>query len=134
MPPPPSHPYKVSCADFVPYLAAIADPFARFADIHLHASTKFAASDVEDALVSSGLAACVPVLFFKEDFALEDRPTFKAACPLDDYALQHLDMVEAHLVQEIARRSESFYEARVGRGSGGQLGWARVMSVGFFFI
>uniref|UniRef100_J3LW17 Vacuolar protein sorting-associated protein 54 C-terminal domain-containing protein n=1 Tax=Oryza brachyantha TaxID=4533 RepID=J3LW17_ORYBR len=70
--------------------------------------------------MSSGLAAClreVPALFFKEDFALEDGPTFEAACPLGDDALQerlgqHLDVVEAHLVREIARRSESFYEAQ----------------------
>uniref|UniRef100_A0A0D3FT24 Vacuolar protein sorting-associated protein 54 C-terminal domain-containing protein n=1 Tax=Oryza barthii TaxID=65489 RepID=A0A0D3FT24_9ORYZ len=69
---------------------------------------------------ASGLAAClreVPALFFKEDFALEDGATFKAACPLGDAALQerlgqHLDVVEAHLVREIARRSESFYEAQ----------------------
>lgn len=59
----------------------------------------------------------MPALFFKEDFALEDGPTFQAACPLDDDALQerlgqHLDVVEAHLVREIALRSESFYEAQ----------------------
>ncbi|ONM18830.1 Vacuolar protein sorting-associated protein 54 chloroplastic [Zea mays] len=78
-------------------------------------------SDAEGApAVSSGLAAClreVPALFFKEDFALEDGPTFQVACPLDDEALQerlgqHLDVVEAHLVREIALRSESFYEAQ----------------------
>ncbi|KAL6841037.1 hypothetical protein ACP4OV_029006 [Aristida adscensionis] len=69
---------------------------------------------------SSGLAAClreVPALFFKEDFALEDGPTFSAACPLADDSLQerlgqHLDAVEAHLVREIALRSESFYEVQ----------------------
>lgn len=71
-------------------------------------------------MVSSGLAAClreVPALFFKEDFALEEGATFESACPLGDDNLQerlgqHLDVVEAHLVREIARRSESFYEAQ----------------------
>ncbi|XP_066346706.1 vacuolar protein sorting-associated protein 54, chloroplastic-like [Miscanthus floridulus] len=121
-PPPPSHPCEVTRADFAPYLAAVSDPFARFADIRLHASAELAASsDAEGApAASSGLAAClreVPALFFKEDFALEDGPTFQAACPLDDDALQerlgqHLDVVEAHLVREIALRSESFYEAQ----------------------
>ncbi|XP_040379050.1 vacuolar protein sorting-associated protein 54, chloroplastic [Oryza brachyantha] len=119
-PPPPSHPCEVSRADFAPYLAAVADPFARFADIRLHASAELAASEDGGAPASSGLAAClreVPALFFKEDFALEDGPTFEAACPLGDDALQerlgqHLDVVEAHLVREIARRSESFYEAQ----------------------
>ncbi|KAJ1270328.1 hypothetical protein BS78_06G045400 [Paspalum vaginatum] len=119
---PPSHPCEVTRADFAPYLAAVSDPFARFADIRLHATAELAASsDAEGApAASSGLAAClreVPALFFKEDFALEDGPTFQAACPLDDDALQerlgqHLDVVEAHLVREIALRSESFYEAQ----------------------
>jgi vacuolar protein sorting-associated protein 54 len=121
-PPPPSHPCEITRADFAPYLAAVSDPFARFADIRLHAHAELAASsDAEGApAASSGLAAClreVPALFFKEDFALEDGPTFQAACPLDDDALQerlgqHLDVVEAHLVREIALRSESFYEAQ----------------------
>ncbi|XP_034601728.1 vacuolar protein sorting-associated protein 54, chloroplastic isoform X3 [Setaria viridis] len=121
-PTPPSHPCEVTRADFAPYLAAVSDPYARFADIRLHATAELAASsDAEGApAASSGLAAClreVPALFFKEDFALEDGPTFQAACPLDDDGLQerlgqHLDVVEAHLVREIALRSESFYEAQ----------------------
>uniref|UniRef100_A0A0E0KN79 Vacuolar protein sorting-associated protein 54 C-terminal domain-containing protein n=1 Tax=Oryza punctata TaxID=4537 RepID=A0A0E0KN79_ORYPU len=121
-PPPPSHPCDVSRADFAPYLAAVADPFARFADIRLHASAEELAESQDGAAApaGSGLAAClreVPALFFKEDFALEDGATFKAACPLGDDALQerlgqHLDVVEARLVREIARRSQSFYEAQ----------------------
>ncbi|KAK3145254.1 hypothetical protein QOZ80_4AG0326290 [Eleusine coracana subsp. coracana] len=121
-PPPPSHPCDVTRADFAPYLAAVSEPFARFADIRLHANAELAASSSEDGgpAASSGLAAClreVPALFFKEDFALEDGPTFRAACPLDDGVLQerlgqHLDVVEQHLVREIALRSESFYEAQ----------------------
>jgi vacuolar protein sorting-associated protein 54 len=120
---PPSHPCDVTRADFAPYLAAVSEPFARFADIRLHANAELAASSSEEGTrvaSSSGLAAClreVPALFFKEDFALEDGPTFRAACPLDDGALQerlgqHLDVVEQHLVREIALRSESFYEAQ----------------------
>ncbi|CAL5018233.1 unnamed protein product [Urochloa decumbens] len=121
-PTPPSHPCEVTRADFTPYLAAVSDPYARFADIRLHATAELAASsDAEGAPAApSGLAAClreVPALFFKEDFALEDGPTFQAACPLNDDGLQerlgqHLDVVEAHLVREIALRSESFYEAQ----------------------
>ncbi|KAL6841038.1 hypothetical protein ACP4OV_029007 [Aristida adscensionis] len=121
-PPPPARPCDVTRADFAPYLAAVSDPFARFADIRLHATAELAASDDAAAASSSssGLAAClreVPALFFKEDFALEDGPTFSAACPLGDDSLQerlgqHLDVVEAHLVREIALRSESFYEAQ----------------------
>ncbi|KAG8064044.1 hypothetical protein GUJ93_ZPchr0004g39744 [Zizania palustris] len=42
--PPPSHPGEVSRANFAPYLAAVADPFARFTD--------------GGAPASSGLAAC----------------------------------------------------------------------------
>ncbi|XP_062185218.1 vacuolar protein sorting-associated protein 54, chloroplastic-like [Phragmites australis] len=121
-PPPPAHPCEVTRADFAPYIAAVSDPFARFADIRLHAKAELAASSSEDgsAPAASGLAAClreVPALFFKEDFALEDGPTFSAACPLHDDGLQerlgqHLDVVEAHLVREIALRSDSFYEAQ----------------------
>ncbi|KAG8043135.1 hypothetical protein GUJ93_ZPchr0586g11349 [Zizania palustris] len=43
--PPPSHPGEVSRANFAPYLAAVADPFARFTD--------------GGAPASSGLAACI---------------------------------------------------------------------------
>nr|CAB3486514.1 unnamed protein product [Digitaria exilis] len=120
-PTPPSHPCEVTRADFAPYLSAVSDPYTRFADIRLHATAELAASDAEGApAASSGLAAClreVPALFFKEDFALEEGPTFQAACPLNDDGLQerlgqHLDVVEAHLVREIALRSESFYEAQ----------------------
>lgn len=71
----------------------------------------------------------MPALFFKEDFALEEGATFEAACPLADGAapLQerlgaHLDVVEAHLVREIARRSASFYEAQTRlRGLDGEI-------------
>ncbi|CAM0907924.1 unnamed protein product [Alopecurus aequalis] len=125
-PPAPSHPCEVSRADFAPYLAAVADPFARFADIRLHANAELAdasddSSNPTSPSSSSGLAAClreVPALFFKEDFALEEGATFESACPLADGAAlqerlgQQLDVVEAHLVQEIARRSASFYEAQ----------------------
>jgi vacuolar protein sorting-associated protein 54 len=113
----PSHPCDLSRADFAPYLAAVADPFSRFADIRLHTTAELATPSSP----SSGLAAClreVPALFFKEDFALEDGATFESACPLADGAAlqerlgQQLDVVEAHLVQEIARRSASFYEAQ----------------------
>lgn len=64
----------------------------------------------------------VPSLFFKEDFALEDGATFKAACSfspsgeenmaLQERLTQYLDVVEMHLVKEISLRSDSFYEAQ----------------------
>lgn len=63
----------------------------------------------------------VPALYFKEDFALEEGPTFKAACPfstvsenvlLQEKLSQYLDVVELHLVKEISLRSNSFFEAQ----------------------
>lgn len=70
------------------------------------------------------LVAClreVPALYFKEDFALEDGATFRAACPfsnatenlmLQEKLTQYLDVVELHLVKEISLRSNSFFEAQ----------------------
>lgn len=63
----------------------------------------------------------VPALYFKEDFALEEGPTFRAACPfstvsenlgLQEKLSQYLDVVELHLVKEISLRSNSFFEAQ----------------------
>jgi vacuolar protein sorting-associated protein 54 len=63
----------------------------------------------------------VPALYFKEDFALEDGATFRAACPfsnvtenlvLQEKLSQYLDVVELHLVKEISLRSNSFFEAQ----------------------
>lgn len=60
-------------------------------------------------------------MYFKEDFALEDGATFKAACPfssvsenflLQEKLSQYLDVVELHLVKEISLRSNSFFEAQ----------------------
>lgn len=70
------------------------------------------------------LVAClreVPALYFKEDFALEDGPTFHAACPFTNASAnlvfqeklsQYLDVVELHLVKETSLRSDSFFEAQ----------------------
>ncbi|KAG2689593.1 hypothetical protein I3843_09G145100 [Carya illinoinensis] len=70
------------------------------------------------------LVAClreVPALYFKEDFALEDGATFRAACPfsnvtenlvLQEKLSHYLDVVELHLVKEISLRSNSFFEAQ----------------------
>lgn len=70
------------------------------------------------------LVAClreVPALYFKEDFELEDGGTFRAACPfssvnenlvLQEKLSHYLDVVEVHLVKEIALRSNSFFEAQ----------------------
>ncbi|KAM0054859.1 putative vacuolar protein sorting-associated protein [Helianthus debilis subsp. tardiflorus] len=61
----------------------------------------------------------VPALYFKEDFALEDGGTFRAACSsvgdndvLQEKLTQYLDVVEVHLVKEISLRSNSFFEAQ----------------------
>ncbi|KAF7851424.1 hypothetical protein BT93_L3965 [Corymbia citriodora subsp. variegata] len=120
----------LSRSDFLPYLSSISEPFHRFEDIRDHSSrerdlqggaggTAEAAGGQGDALV-----AClreVPALYFKEDFALEEGGTFRAACPFssiaENAALQeklshYLDVVELHLVKEISLRSNSFFEAQ----------------------
>ncbi|WOL07406.1 vacuolar protein sorting-associated protein 54, chloroplastic [Canna indica] len=121
----------VSRADFLPYLASISDAYSRFEDIMSHRSKESAAAaadaggDGEVRGQGEALVAClreVPSLFFKEDFALEEGPTFKAACPfsplaeentvLQERLTHYLDVVEMHLVREISLRSDSFYEAQ----------------------
>ncbi|KAJ4974524.1 hypothetical protein NE237_007698 [Protea cynaroides] len=133
---------EVNRLDFQPYLASILDSYAKFEDIRHHA-TKENSDSVETSLASlnslsitgtgegevargqgEALVAClreVPSLYFKEDFALEDGATFRAACPfstlsenlvLQEKLSQYLDVVELHLVKEIALRSDSFFEAQ----------------------
>ena len=108
-------------SDFQSYLSSIADSYHRFEDIRNH-TTKEQTLDVDNN--GEALVAClreVPSLYFKEDFALEDGPTFRAACPFTDVSetivlqekLSHyLDVVELHLVKEISLRSNSFFEAQ----------------------
>ncbi|CAL9156248.1 unnamed protein product [Musa hybrid cultivar] len=120
---------EVARADFLPYLASVSDAYSRFEDILNHRSKESAAAaasgDGEIRGQGEALVAClreVPSLFFKEDFALEEGATFKAACPfspsaeentaLQEKLTQYLDVVEMHLVREIALRSDSFYEAQ----------------------
>ncbi|RRT55225.1 hypothetical protein B296_00046391 [Ensete ventricosum] len=120
---------EVARADFLPYLASVSDAYSRFEDILNHRSKESAAAaaggDGEIRGQGEALVAClreVPSLFFKEDFALEEGTTFKAACPfspsaeentaLQERLTQYLDVVEMHLVREIALRSDSFYEAQ----------------------
>lgn len=88
----------LSRSDFLPYLSSISEPYHRFEDVRE-----------------------VPALYFKEDFALEEGATFRAACPFSNIAenaalqekLSHyLDVVELHLVKEISLRSNSFFEAQ----------------------
>lgn len=120
-------------SDFHSYLSSILDSYSRFEDIREHSSKEalalvnVASEDPDDAVPSGqgdALVAClreVPALYFKEDFALEDGPTFRAACPfsnvsetlvLQDKLSQYLDVVELHLVKEISLRSNSFFEAQ----------------------
>uniref|UniRef100_B9I0U1 Vacuolar protein sorting-associated protein 54 C-terminal domain-containing protein n=1 Tax=Populus trichocarpa TaxID=3694 RepID=B9I0U1_POPTR len=130
-------PPDISRSDFLPYLSAVSDTYSRFEDIKNHSKNndldQESKSDLADAESNSDLAAVgqgealvaclreVPALYFKEDFALEDGPTFHAACPFSNAAAnlmlqeklsQYLDVVELHLVKEISLRSNSFFEAQ----------------------
>ncbi|MBA0663265.1 hypothetical protein Goklo_003386 [Gossypium klotzschianum] len=116
---------KAACdltrSDFQSYVSSISDSYYRFEDIRNH-TTKEQTPDVDN--IGEALVAClreVPALYFKEDFALEDGGTFRAACPFTDVSeniilqekLSHyLDVVELHLVKEISLRSNSFFEAQ----------------------
>ncbi|KAB1222969.1 Vacuolar protein sorting-associated protein 54, chloroplastic [Morella rubra] len=113
----------VSRSDFQAYLTSILDSYHRFEDILNHASKENV--DLENiGGQGEALVAClreVPALYFKEDFALEDGATFRAACPfsnatenlmLQEKLTQYLDVVELHLVKEISLRSNSFFEAQ----------------------
>ncbi|XP_077221669.1 VPS54 [Tasmannia lanceolata] len=123
----------VGRVDFQPYLASILDSYSKFEDIRHHTSKEN--SDLELGSVSNlsegafrgqgeALVAClreVPSLYFKEDFALEEGATFRAACPfstvsenmvLQEKLSHYLDIVELHLVKEISLRSDSFFEAQ----------------------
>uniref|UniRef100_A0A1D1YES5 Vacuolar protein sorting-associated protein 54 n=2 Tax=Anthurium amnicola TaxID=1678845 RepID=A0A1D1YES5_9ARAE len=115
---------EVNRVDFQPYLSSILESYARFEDVRKHTSKEIA-DGAEIKGQGEALVAClreVPSLFFKEDFALEDGATFRAACPfspvgLENSALQeklshYLDVVELHLVKEISLRSDSFFEAQ----------------------
>lgn len=121
-------------SEFDPYLSSISESYNKFEDIRNHTSKEesISTSSTEDLLESSvgvvgqgeALVAClreVPSLYFKEDFALEEGATFRAACPFsspsENIALQeklshYLDTVELHLVKEISLRSNSFFEAQ----------------------
>ncbi|XP_010274934.1 PREDICTED: vacuolar protein sorting-associated protein 54, chloroplastic [Nelumbo nucifera] len=129
---------EVNRSDFQPYLSSISESYGRFEDVRHHSSREN--NDlVETSSVSSSsggaggevsrgqgeaLVAClreVPSLYFKEDFALEEGATFRAACPfstisenlvLQEKLSQYLDVVELHLVKEISLRSDSFFEAQ----------------------
>ncbi|XP_038882116.1 vacuolar protein sorting-associated protein 54, chloroplastic isoform X2 [Benincasa hispida] len=114
---------EVTRFDFNNYTALISDSFNRFEDIRNHSSKE---NGGLDSIGGQGeaLVAClreVPALYFKEDFALEDGATFRAACPflnvsqnlvLQEKLSHYLDVVELHLVKEISLRSNSFFEAQ----------------------
>ncbi|WCJ24438.1 Vacuolar protein sorting-associated protein 54 chloroplastic [Euphorbia peplus] len=117
-------PSDLSRSDFQPYLSSISDSYSRFEDIRNHSSNEEISSFENIGGQGEALVAClreVPALYFKEDFALEDGPTFLAACPfsnlsenvgLQEKLSQYLDVVELHLVKEISLRSNSFFEAQ----------------------
>ncbi|XP_057975949.1 vacuolar protein sorting-associated protein 54, chloroplastic [Malania oleifera] len=114
---------EVNRSDFQQYLSLISEPYGRFEDVRNHTSKE--SLDLESiGGQGEALVAClreVPALYFKEDFALEDGATFRAACPfltvsenvvLQEKLSQYLDVVELHLVKEISLRSNSFFEAQ----------------------
>ncbi|KAH7837676.1 hypothetical protein Vadar_016584 [Vaccinium darrowii] len=113
-----------SRSDFHNYLSSISGPYSRFEDIRNHSNKESVNDSAEGIGQGDALMAClreVPALYFKEDFALEEGPTFKAACPfstvsenvlLQEKLSQYLDVVELHLVKEISLRSNSFFEAQ----------------------
>ncbi|XP_076932351.1 vacuolar protein sorting-associated protein 54, chloroplastic-like [Bidens hawaiensis] len=128
---------EISRSDFTSYVSSIADHFNRFEDIRNHEKKNNNNNDndnnsngdgenAEDAFAGEALVAClreVPALYFKEDFALEDGATFRAASSsfsnsvsedvnLQEKLSQYLDVVELHLVKEISLRSNSFFEAQ----------------------
>ncbi|XP_044496706.1 vacuolar protein sorting-associated protein 54, chloroplastic-like isoform X2 [Mangifera indica] len=110
-------------SDFQPYLSTISESYHRFEDIRNHASKESIDLDSSGGQ-GEALVAClreVPALYFKEDFALSEGATFRAACPfsnvsenivLQEKLSQYLDVVELHLVKEISLRSNSFFEAQ----------------------
>ncbi|KAL1830827.1 hypothetical protein ACET3Z_000478 [Daucus carota] len=110
--------------DFKPYVSSICEQFNRFEDIRKHVSEEDGVELDRSGGQGEALVAClreVPALYFKEDFELEDGGTFRAACPfssvgenlvLQEKLSQYLDVVEVHLVKEIALRSNSFFEAQ----------------------
>lgn len=131
----PSTPLKpipeVNRADFQNYVDSISDSYGRFADVREHSNWERATGAVandnvegEAIVQGEGLVAClreIPSLYFKEDFALEDGSTFQAACPyssipqntmLQEKLSHYLDVIDVHLVKEIAARSQSFFEAQ----------------------
>jgi vacuolar protein sorting-associated protein 54 len=124
---------EITRADFGKYLDSISDSYGRFADVMDHSNREKIISQEgipkdndgeEGTSHGDGLVAClreIPQLYFMENFALEDGPTFQVACPYSSIAenmilqekLSHyLDIIDTHLVREIEARSESFYEAQ----------------------
>ncbi|KAJ4702783.1 Vacuolar protein sorting-associated protein 54 chloroplastic [Melia azedarach] len=114
---------ELTRSDFQTYLSSISESYHRFEDIRNHASKEN--GDLESiGGQGEALVAClreVPALYFKEDFALSEGATFRAACPfsnvtenivLQEKLSQYLDVVELHLVKEISLRSNSFFEAQ----------------------
>ncbi|KAK3025298.1 hypothetical protein RJ639_042692 [Escallonia herrerae] len=114
---------ELTRSDFQPYLSSVSEQYSRFEDIRNYSSKENV--DLEGiGGQGEALVAClreVPALYFKEDFALEEGATFRAACPfttvaenlmLQEKLSHYLDVVELHLVKEISLRSNSFFEAQ----------------------
>ncbi|XP_074343948.1 vacuolar protein sorting-associated protein 54, chloroplastic-like isoform X2 [Apium graveolens] len=111
--------------DFKPYVSSIQDQFNKFQDIRVHISRENGVGLECSGGNGEAIVAClreVPALYFKEGFEIEDGGTFIAACTgssveenlgVQEKLSQYLDLVEVHLVKEIALRSNSFFEAQV---------------------
>ncbi|MFS7931971.1 putative vacuolar protein sorting-associated protein [Helianthus anomalus] len=118
--------FEITRSDFTRYVSSISDHYNRFEDIRNHSNKENRDEDAINSHERAGeaLVAClreVPALYFKEDFALEDGATFRAASTfstvaenavLQEKLSQYLDVVEVHLVKEISLRSNSFFEAQ----------------------
>ncbi|KAA6426324.1 MAG: VPS54 isoform 2 [Trebouxia sp. A1-2] len=131
-PPPISHSlvYEVTLQDFRRYMRVMAEKYNRFeanlANIAHEQQTYTTADSVAgDMLLSQGdgLAQSmrqVPPHYFTEEFSLSRPETWREICPSEaeedrletmDQLSSYLDIVETHLLRDIAARSENFFQA-----------------------
>ncbi|DBA81853.1 hypothetical protein WJX77_011322 [Trebouxia sp. C0004] len=131
-PPPISHSlvYEVTLQDFRRYMRVMAKKYNRFEanlanSTHEQQTYTTADSIAGDMLLSQGdgLAQSmrqVPSVYFTEDFCLSRPETWREICPSEaeedrqeamDQLSSYLDIVETHLLRDIAARSENFFQA-----------------------
>ncbi|KAL3152085.1 hypothetical protein ABBQ32_001192 [Trebouxia sp. C0010 RCD-2024] len=122
--------YEVTLQDFRRYMRVVADKYNRFeaglANIaQEHQALNTPDSDTGEMLHSQGdgLAQAmrqVPPQYFTEDFTLSRAETWQEVCPSEleedrqdtlEQLSSDLDVVETHLLRDIAARSENFFQA-----------------------